>query len=375
MLGMPAYIAFQEEDFVIDTYSMSLLEDIEYDKILDFLRETAEVFIKEEAGIAPVLVEALSTRLEFRIRFLEAVELADSRTEASRLKSIWLELVQLCHKLNQSTSLGQFGKACPNAFSVKIQRQLASTVPPRPIVEVSQEAAYDHLVHLCQDASDMLDVLNYYDSHSMLVSIYHPRINYNTNSNQTFVMLFQARKPQPAVYIRTLLQYYLFGDVIVLGKMSVRQILDDDFSSTVLPASELLDRANDEIEVITDPRHQMAAQMELFRQRAAQSYFDILRTLCQNRCRIRRTLCHSIREWDNLQYDAEELDQRLREFTMEQPVIDLSISVSTTERFHSSASKGGLHKLLPPKILRRLNCEGALQSTIDTDAASYYTYA
>ena len=147
----------------------------------------------------------------------------------------------------------------------------------------------------------------------------------------------------------------------MLGKMSVRQILDDDFSSTVLPASELLDRANDEIEVITDPRHQMAAQMELFRQRAAQSYFDILRTLCQNRCRIRRTLCHSIREWDNLQFDAEELDQRLREFTMEQPVIDLSISVSTTERFHSSALKGGLHKLLPHKTLRCLNCEVAFQ--------------
>ena len=157
---------------------MSLLEDIEHTKILDFLRETAEVLIKDGAGFAPVLVEALSYRLEFRIRFLEAVELADSRTEASRLKSIWLELVPLCHKLNQSTSLGKFGKACPNAFSVKIQRQLASTVPPRPIVEVSQEAAYDHLVRLCQDGSDMLDVLNYYDSHSMLVSTYHfTRIN------------------------------------------------------------------------------------------------------------------------------------------------------------------------------------------------------
>lgn len=128
------------------------------------------------------------------------------------------------------------------------------------------------------------------------------------------------------MYVRTLLQHYLFGDMIVLGTMSIRQVLDEDLSCTVLPGSQLLDRDNDEIEVPHDPRFNMASRMEIFRSRAANSYLDILRTMCQNRCRIRRTLTHTIADWDNLQLDAEELDMELRAFTNEEPIVDDNIS-------------------------------------------------
>jgi hypothetical protein len=114
--------------------------------------------------------------------------------------------------------------------------------------------------------------------------------------------------------------------MIVLGTMSIRQVLDEDLALSTLPASVLLDRNNDEIEVPSDPRFNMACRMEIFRSRAAGSYLDILRTICQNRCRIRRTLCHSIVDWDNLQLDAEELDQELRAFTQEEPILDRSVS-------------------------------------------------
>src|SRR5687768_5279266 len=129
---------------------------------------------------------------------------------------------------------------------------------------------------------------------------------------QMFVSTFQAKKPQPLVYVRTLLQTFLFNEMEFLGTMSIRQILDDDFSIITSPASPLLDRANDEIEAPQDPRFVIAEQMEAFRQRAAQPFLDILRTFCQNRCRVRRTLCHIIREWENLQFDAEEIDQILQ---------------------------------------------------------------
>lgn len=220
-----------------------------------------------------------------------------------------------------------FGKSFPSSFSVKIQRKLASTVPPRPIVEVSQEAAFEHLERLCLDASVAVEVLKYYDSHSLMVS--GPCLNLAggpLTTKQTFVFLFQARKPQPSVYVRTLLQHYLFADMIILGTMSIRHVLDDDLASVVLPSDQLLDRLNDEIEVPHDPRHHIAARMEIFRSRAAGSYLDIMRTICQNRCRIRRTFCHTIVDWDNLQMDAEELDVELREFTREQPIVDPEIS-------------------------------------------------
>ena len=108
--------------------------------------------------------------------------------------------------------------------------------------------------------------------------------------------------------------------------MSIRQVLDEDLACTVLPGNQLLDRDNDEIEVPNDPRFNMATRMEIFRSRAAGSYLDILRTICQNRCRIRRTLSHTIADWDNLQLDAEELDMELREFTKEEPMLDENVS-------------------------------------------------
>lgn len=136
---------------------------------------------------------------------------------------------------------------------------------------------------------------------------------------KNFVATFQARKPQPLVFIRSMMQGLLFKDMIVLGHHSVRRILDDDLHIVVLPNARQLNPANDNIEVPTDPRHQLSAQMEQFRRRVAECYFDIFRILCQNRCRVRRTLCHSIQEWDILQGDVEEIDCLLQVCLEEQP--------------------------------------------------------
>lgn len=115
----------------------------------------------------------------------------------------------------------------------------------------------------------------------------------------------------------------------MLGTMGIRQILDDDLATIALPASPFLDRANDDIEVLHDPRAVIAQQMEVFRQRAAQPYLDILRTFCQNRSRVRRTLCHNVRAWDSLQGDAEELDQMLQAKTQELLAKGLQFSPNT----------------------------------------------
>lgn len=296
---------YEEEDFVTHTFNRSLLDRVGHEAILQLLDETVELLSGSD-DIPREIKDALFSRLLFRARFLRIVEVAASRT-APGVKEMWTELQSSLPQIISSTNLG---KPVPDSFSVKVQRKLASTVPPRPIVIVSQEGAFAHLERLCRDAAAALDVFEYYDSHSLF----------------TFVSLFQARKPQPSVYVRTLLQHYLFGDMIILGTMSIRQVLDEDIANFVLPASKLLDRNNDEVEVPTDPRFIAAEKMEIFRSRAAGTYLDILRTMCQNRCRIRRTLCHTIVDWDNLQLDAEDLDQQLREFTQEEPILDRNIS-------------------------------------------------
>ncbi|KAG0648103.1 mak10 [Hyphodiscus hymeniophilus] len=327
---------YEEEDFVTHTFNRDLVEGLDHGAILQLLEDTTTL-LSSSPEVSPKLKDALLCRLRFRATFLRTVEMANSRNSSASMKALWTELLDSLPALKSSTKLG---KAAPTTFSVKLQRKLASTVPPRPIVHISDEIAFDHLERLCRDGSVAVEVLDYHDSHSLM----------------TFVSLFQARKPQPSVYIRTLLQHYLFGDMIILGTMSIRQVLDEDLAHTVLPGNQLLDRDNDEIEVPSDPRFIMATKMEIFRSRAANSYLDILRTICQNRCRIRRTLAHTIADWDSLQLDAEELDVDLRAFTKEKPVLDESISTEPIYSFPLS-SWAYFYKLQQMELVIQLGFE------------------
>ena len=105
-------------------------------------------------------------RLKFRIAFLIAVSAAEERG-LPHLRSAWDGLIAALP--NVSTS-GDLAKPVPEAFSSKLQRKLASTVPPRPVVNIAFETAYDHLERLCHDGRALIEVLNYHDSHSLMVS-------------------------------------------------------------------------------------------------------------------------------------------------------------------------------------------------------------
>lgn len=153
--------------------------------------------------------------------------------------------------------------------------------------------------------------------------------------SQNFILSFQAKKPQPLVYIRTLLQNYVFKDMVLLGSLSIRQVFDDDLSMAVMPCSRLLDPANDKVEAINDPRFAIAHQMDIFRQRAAQSYLDVFRAFCQNRCRVRRTLCHAIQDWEAVQADAEEVDQLLQIAIDEKPMSYKPLGSASSSRTYS----------------------------------------
>lgn len=108
---------------------------------------------------------ALSTRLNFRQAFLKTVETIESRSVDA--KQSWRETLSFISDLKSSSKLA---KAVPQSFSVKLQRKLASTVPPRPIVVVGQESAYEHLEGMCKDGEIAVDILDYTDSHSLMVS-------------------------------------------------------------------------------------------------------------------------------------------------------------------------------------------------------------
>ncbi|KAJ4271653.1 N-alpha-acetyltransferase, non-catalitic subunit [Fusarium torreyae] len=292
---------YEEEDFVTNTYSRTLLAEIHPPAIQQTIQEARDLLSTLSNEISDEIREALDQRLQLRSYFLEATECPKHMREPDLARKPWLEALKILPGIKSSHALG---RPVDDAFSAKLQRKLASTMPPRPIVQSKFDDAFDHLSRLFKDGAELIDVLHYTDSQCL----------------QTFVSYFQAKKPQPLVFVRTLLQTFLFNEMEVLGSMSIRMILDDDFSIVSMPASPQLDRSNDEIEFPQDPRFNVAQQMELFRQRAAQPFLDIFRTFCQNRCRVRRTLCHIIRDWENLQADAEEIDQRIQVQLNEQPM-------------------------------------------------------
>lgn len=154
----------QEEDFVTHTYNRSLLDQVDHVLILELLEDTIELLSGSDE-IPLEVKDALCSRLQFRAKFLGVVEVAASRT-AEGIKAKWTELLS---SLPQVTSSAKLGKPVPESFSVKVQRKLASTVPPRPIVNVSQDHAFEHLERLCRDAAAAVDVFEYRDSHSLFV--------------------------------------------------------------------------------------------------------------------------------------------------------------------------------------------------------------
>ena len=143
---------------------------------------------------------------------------------------------------------------------------------------------------------------------------------------------------------------------MVLGSMSFRQLLDDDLASTVLPADKLLDRLNDECEHPKKAAFIFANRMEVFRERAITVYIDGFRIMAQNRCRIRRTLCHLVADWDILQLDAEELDVELREHTVEAPLLVPSVDRRPMYSFPLS-SWAYFHKLKFMAIIVQMGFE------------------
>ncbi|KAK5660650.1 hypothetical protein OQA88_12014 [Cercophora sp. LCS_1] len=349
-------ISPQEEDFVTNTYHRSLLDNIDRSEIRDEIMTARRLLHTLRPKISDAMADALCFRLELRTAFLRAIELSELRSNPESLSLPWSQMKAIWEPINQSRHLGT---PVPEAFSTKIQRRLASTMPPRPIVQPSFEETYEHFRKLFVDGTEVLKVLNYTDSQSLL----------------NFVFTFQSQKPQPLVYIRTILQNFLFKDNIILGRLSIRQVMDDDLAIVVLPCSRLLDRANDLVEAPHDARFAIAHQMELFRQRAGQSYLDIFRALCQNRCRVRRTLCHAIRDWESVQLEAEETDQLLQVQLDEKPIhYSTSITSTGTEPAYSLplSSWAYLYKLRLMEWIVQLGFE--LETYQPDELAGMYWY-
>lgn len=115
----------------------------------------------------PRIREALVQRLKCRNSLLNTVGVAEDRSSIEPLLSAWSATIELLPGIKSKRELA---KPVPDAFSVKLQRKLASTVPPRPVVTISFDDAYQHLERLCKDGLVVSEVLDFHDTSSLMVS-------------------------------------------------------------------------------------------------------------------------------------------------------------------------------------------------------------
>jgi hypothetical protein len=107
------------------------------------------------ASTHPELAKALLLRLELRMRLLTATEAQRLPQDSQFVVDVWEQCKSILPKILETAKLA---RVVPDSFSAKIQRRLASTVPPRPIVYVSFGDAISHLSQLCDDARVVLQM-------------------------------------------------------------------------------------------------------------------------------------------------------------------------------------------------------------------------
>jgi hypothetical protein len=112
------------------------------------------------------MFDALRSRLQLRRIFLDATQCTEFIKNPDTAREPWRAASDILPRIKATHTLG---KAVEEAFSAKLQMKLASTMPPRPIVELGFDDAFGHLSRLFRDGLELIDVLDYTDSQCLQV--------------------------------------------------------------------------------------------------------------------------------------------------------------------------------------------------------------
>ncbi|KEF54716.1 uncharacterized protein A1O9_09158 [Exophiala aquamarina CBS 119918] len=288
---------YEEEDFATQIFNRPLLSRIPPQEILSNLDSARSRLPK--LGLKLPLHDALKARLDVRYFLLNILQ--NCSTGASTDTISIEEITSLINFVEKTSGLGRSISA--DAFTLKMQRRLASSVPPRPMIVTQKEAAFVFFKQLVTDATRAFEVLKITCSVDLLVAY----------------QSFMAQDPQPSVYVRALLQSFLTLQDNILGRFTLRQFITQDLQLMVLPNSMLLTEATGTSPALNGEQIQALAQFDYFINRLGPSYLNLFRTFCLNRSRVRRNLCHAALEWDRIQAEAEELDSVVQSSFGEQP--------------------------------------------------------
>jgi hypothetical protein len=270
---------------------------------------------KGQRQSAPQVYDAIRLRMVSRILLLRAMA---TEEDIDDKLNFWRDLPASIIEIQSTHSLGQ---PVTESFSPKIQRRLASTVPPKPMVELSFEDAATKLEQMCKDCQEAVKIVKFGPD--------------NVQALKAFLWSFSSRKPEPWTYPRACLAAPLFS----CDDAGFEHLLRKDLEIVVLPTSEVLDPINWTIEApqskssAPNRRFEMAKTLNHFTEVAIRmpgGYIDYFRTLTSNRCRLRRNLTHVAVALEDLQTrETEQLDEALHKLGTD----DLQFPLSTWTYF------------------------------------------
>ncbi|KAL1795420.1 hypothetical protein ACET3X_005644 [Alternaria dauci] len=259
---------FEEEDFCTHTYNRVLFVSVPMDVFLRELDAAMETVADPAlVDINDALRHAIVSRLELRKYLLRALDLD---LALDQISYSWPPVLENIDRIKTTHQLGKF---VPGAFSPKMQRRLASTVPPRPIVDLSFADAIEKLTQLATDCHE---------------STRFPFLPHDPLEYQAFLWHFSSRTPAPLTYARSYLSTLLFHPDVLDTSVSLPLA---DVKSLVLTASPVLDPMNWTLSpprnalLPKPPRLMFAMLVDEFVERAGQAYLDLWVAVSQNRCR------------------------------------------------------------------------------------------
>jgi N-alpha-acetyltransferase 35, NatC auxiliary subunit len=253
----------------------------------------------DETSIPENLKDALRCRVEFRLHLLEMFESA-TPLDVGGMPELF-EGLMILERIGQTRGLGRLTSTA--SFTIKIQRGLASSAPPRLMVAIDPGKAIDFLRQLMNDTARAFQVLDITSSQDLF----------------TAYQCLMAQDPQPAVYTRALLQSFLNHDEQVICRFSKEAFILTDIENLTLPQPMGFDEITMQ-DVSHEDQDEFASRFRRVSIDYAQSLVNLFRTFCLNRCRMRRTMYHAALEWDQIQIEAEELDSMAGMIFKELPV-------------------------------------------------------
>lgn len=267
-----------------------MLDNIDTAQILDLLKFSINWLDSHSSKFNEKdhkYIEVIHSRLETKISFLRAL---NSSSAVDSIKD--LEYI-----INKENLIFDFGKEMDIFFSISVQAKLSTTMPPRPIMILPMDIAFNDFKDICQDFRRIL-----------LLSITDPSILTPSNI-LNFLKYFRAKKPPSCIFIRTMLQSLFFSNNnMILNKYPVHQFVMDSISE-IYSTKELFNVINESDETHNDSKYCIFNSINNFIRTATPIYINIYRIMCHNLSRQHRNFCKLILDLEFLQTEARNIRQ------------------------------------------------------------------